>query len=467
MVTFELSGCLAKAKKKGQSLIRGRPGNRRRDALVSLGYAAWAFFISEGGTMLRWRRLILLVAMLPGWVAVAPDARARPARQPSAELIHFTDDTTAEGKPLRGDFVHDSVWCAMGRGPGGKIYIAVSNHKQPGGNVLLYAYDPAAGKLKVLDDIRLVSKRAGNWREDESQHKVHTFLQTHADGKVYFASFSAKPSPMVRGAHLYRIDPKDDSLEDITPALLQGQDVADAGVLLPGLGIRGMSLHADQPDHLYAMAYPGGAIVRVNLKTGVVEEVGRSANDNFMIYAAADGCLYYGDGDARSQKLQRYDPTTKQTETITDKLPPGEFGAIAPSPDGRDVYFLMAESKQVYRLDLKWGKVRFIKELCGTNRWRMYNLHLSMDGDNAYYVSNNNENEKTIRRLHVKSGLCRAELDLNKLLGTRRLCFGGLGVWDDMGSFYAPVWTFEKTPPDLAILKATVEDPMPLPKTGE
>ena len=416
--------------------------------------------------MQTWRSKGFLLTLLMSATLVAPISSARPLRQATAELIHFTDDTTAEGQPLRDDFLHDSVWCAMGRGPNGKIYIAVSNHKQPGGNVLLYTYDPSTGKLKAMDDIKAVSTRAGNWREDESQHKVHTFLQTHADGKVYFASFSAKPSPVVRGAHLYRIDPEDDSIEDITPELLKGQDLSDPGVLLPGQGIRGMALHPDQPDHLYAMAYPGGAIYRVNLKTGEQAQVGQSANDNFVMYAAADGSLYYGDGDEQSQSLMRYDPASGQTETVTDKLPPGEFGAIAPSQDGRDVYFLMAESKQVYRLDLKWGNVRFIKELCGVNRWRLYNLHLSLDGDNAYYVSNNNDRSK-LYRLHIKSGLCREELDINELLGTRDLCFGGTGVWDDQGSFYAPVWTHGGDGSDLAILKAAVEEPKPVIQTGQ
>lgn len=407
-------------------------------------------------------RLMVVLLCLLGLV-VAPNVLPGPLRDPTAELIHFTDDTTAEGKPLRGDFLHDSVWCAMGRGPGGKVYVAVSNHEQPGGNVLLYAYDPAAGTLKALEDIQAVSTRIGNWREDESQHKVHTFLQTHADGKVYFASMSAKPSAVVRGSHLYRIDPKDDSIEDITPTLLKGHDLEDAGVLLPGQGIRGLALHPDQPDHLYAMAYPGGMIVRVNLKTGEVAEVSRSAHDNFVMYAGADGSLYYGDGDKQSQSLKRYDPQTQQTDTITDKLPAGEFGAIAPTPDGAGVLFLLAESKQVYRLDLTTRKVSFIKTLCGTNWWRLYNLHLSPDGDNAYYVSNNNDN-KTIRRLHVNSGLCREVLNVDKLLGTRNLCFGGVGVWDDGGSFYAPVWTYGDGEADLAILKATVEEPK---KVGE
>lgn len=415
--------------------------------------------------MLTRRRLMLGLTLLIGWVAVAPAAWPGPVKEPTAGLIHFTDDTTAEGEPLRGGFSHHSVWCALGRGPNGKIYIAVSNHKQPGGNVLLYAYDPATGKLKALADIQAVSARAGNWREDESQHKVHTFLQTHADGKVYFASMSAEPSPVVRGAHLYRIDPTDDSIEDITPALLKGRDVEDPGVLLPGRGVRGMALHPDQPDYLYAMAYPGGAIVRVNLKTGETAEAGRSAHDNFIMYAAADGSLYFGDGDKQSQALKRYDPEAGKTETIADRLPPGEFGAIAPTPDGRGVLFLLAESKEVYRLDLATRKVRYVKGLCGTNWWRLYNLHLSPDGENAYFVSNNND-RSTIRRLHLKSGLCREELDINGLLGTRNLCFGGVGVWDDQGSFYAPVWTHGDGVQDLAILKATVEDPKPINRAG-
>ena len=407
----------------------------------------------------------MLVAGFLGGAISASAVRAGPLRQPTAELIHFTDDTTAEGTPLREDFRHHSAWCAMGRGPNGKIYIAVSNHRQPGGNVLLYAYEPDTKKLKLLDDIRAVSKRSGNWREEESQHKVHTFLQTHADGKVYFASMSAKPSPVVRGAHLYRIDPKDDSIEDITPALLKGKDVEDTGVLLPGHGIRGIALHPGQPDHLYAMAYPGGKIVRVNLKSGALEEIGRSKNDNFIMFAAADGSLYFGDGDGQSQAMKHYDPETKRTDTVADNLPPGEFGAIAPTPDGKGVLLLMAASKQVFHLDLTTRRVEFVKTLCGKNWWRLYNLHLSPDGQNAYYVSNNNDN-KTIRRLHLESGLCREVMNIDKLLGTRNLCFGGVGVWDDNGGFYAPVWTHGDGASGLAILKATVEDARPIGKAA-
>lgn len=38
-----------------------------------------------------------------------------------------------------------------------------------------------------------------------------------------------------------------------------------------------------------------------------------------------------------------------------------------------------------------------------------------------------------------------------------RLSFGGVNVWSDDGSFYAPVWTSTEGQDDLAVLKARVE----------
>ena len=49
----------------------------------------------------------------------------------------------------------------------------------------------------------------------------------------------------------------------------------------------------------------------------------------------------------------------------------------------------------------------------------------------------------------------------DKKKGLRNLCFGGTNVWDEEGNFYAPVWTFGATPPDIGLLKVNVEVPEP------
>jgi hypothetical protein len=63
------------------------------------------------------------------------------------------------------------------------------------------------------------------------------------------------------------------------------------------------------------------------------------------------------------------------------------------------------------------------------------------------------------RRIDVATGSCTQVLDVNTVLGSRNLSFGGTGIWDDDGHFYAPVWTFLGSPPDTALLKVKVEIP--------
>lgn len=423
---------------------------------------------------------LALVVML-AWAGVAD---AGPRKQASAELLHFTADLTEAGTPLRPDFEHDSMWNGLGRGADGRIYLAASNHRQPGGNVAVYVFDPARRAMRSLGELKGISAAAGNWMAQESQHKVHTFLLPHADGSVYFASDDYEPTPFLRGAHLYRIKPgatddthgadvEDDAppvVEDVSktfPTLMTrdlevientGDNAERSGVMIEYYGIKGISLNPAKPSLLYAMTYPEGHLIRVALDTGAMKVVGRSRRVNYIFHTDAAGRVTYGDGDEQSQQLLRYDPATDQTAVLAERLPPGDFGAIAASADGNTVFILIAEAKRVYRLDVPTGRVGHVAGLCGENRWRVYNLHLSPDDKNLYYVSNNND-RKTIRRVHIKSGLCREVLDIDALLGTRDLCFGGVGVWDDRGAFYAPVWTHPGDKDDLAILRAAVEQP--------
>ena len=42
-------------------------------------------------------------------------------------------------------------------------------------------------------------------------------------------------------------------------------------------------------------------------------------------------------------------------------------------------------------------------------------------------------------------------------MGSRDLSFGGVNVWSEDGSFYAPVWSSDYSKDDLAIAKVRVE----------
>jgi sugar lactone lactonase YvrE len=417
----------------------------------------------------------LLLGSVGAVLGFAFQAGAVPEPAPSAELLFLTDDKTATGTPLLPGFDNDSVWSALGRASNGRIYIAASNHQQPGGNVAIYRYDPATHELVTLGDIQAISSAVGNWMPGESQYKAHTFLLEHADGKLYFASDDHDPSPFLRGAHLYRIDPTTDAVEDYsqtTPFLMKqdltvipntGQNAERSGIFIEYYGIKGIGLNPNAPDLLYAMTYPDGHLIQYRFSDGSMQVVGQSLRVSYAFYVSNVGDVYYTDVDATEQTLYKYDESEDTTSVIATGLPgadDGEIGAIAPEAGGRYVYFLLARAEQVYRLDTQLDQFSFFADLCGTNWWRTYNLHLSPDEQSLYFVSNNND-RSTLRRIDVATQTCSEVLDVDAVIGDRDLCFGGIGVWDADGHFYAPVWRSGGSTLEPALLKAKVEVPEP------
>jgi hypothetical protein len=382
---------------------------------------------------------------------------------------------TAAGAPLLPGFANHSIWSGLGRASNGRIYVAVSNHQQPDGNVAIYRYDPYANEMATLGDIKAISSAAGNWMTQESQYKVHTFLLEHADGKLYFASDDTDPTPFLRGAHVYRIDPSDETVEDYsqtTPLLMKqdltvipntGQNAERSGIFIEYYGIKGIGLNPNAPDLLYAMTYPDGHLIKHRFSDGSMQVVGRSLRVSYAFYVSNEGDVYYTDTNEAEQTLYKYDESADSTSVIAAGLPgapSGEIGAIAPEVGGRYVYFLLAQAEQVYRLDTLLDEFSPFASLCGTNWWRTYNLQLSPDEQSLYFVSNNND-RSTLRRIDIATQDCTEVLDVDSVIGDRDLCFGGVGIWDADGHFYAPVWKSGTTTPQPAILKAKVEVPEP------
>ena len=191
----------------------------------------------------------------------------------SAKLIYFTDNGLIDGKPLLPGFRLNSCWSGIGASSKGNIYIAVSNHYQPAtasdvhGNVAIFKYNPAQDKISLLGDLKSTSMAVNNWMDNETQHKVHTFLMENNDGKMYFATDDYYPSHYLRGAHLYTIDVATDELKDYSKtqsyvlkrdfSVVENQNLASetSGVFCEYYGIKGLALNPASPDYLYAMTY--------------------------------------------------------------------------------------------------------------------------------------------------------------------------------------------------------------------
>ena len=407
-----------------------------------------------GGVVGRWLvrvGLVLALAVLPFAVAAEPAAR----------LIHFTEDGTEGGAPLLPEFPMHSVWSGMGQAEDGTIYIAVSNHDEALGNVAIFALDPGADRMRFINDIKSVSEAAGNWMSGEGQYKVHTFLERGSDGRLYFATMPATDVSGRRGTHLYALDPSTEEIEDVTATspftiTRDAKIVEGRGVLLEELGIKGLGAHPEFEDMLYLMTYNNGALLRYDLRTGTVLAVGHSPRVSYAFHVDAEGDVYYlGGKPGEAQAFLHYDAQTGETTPLVSGISEEEeVGMIVPTANPDLILVLLAKSKEVFPVQTKAEKRLRGGTSCGQNWWRLFNMAVSPDGKDAYFVSNNNS-RAAIWRAPVGGGKCVEVLDVESLLGSRNLAFGGRNIW--VGDrFFTPVWTHEGSN-DLAILEVTVK----------
>ncbi len=405
------------------------------------------------------------LGLLSGLCALVPDLAAQ---TPTARLIHLTVDGKAGSASLLPGFRTHSCWSGLGVSSRGDVYMTASNHLQSGGNAAICKYDPVADKISVLGDLKSISTAANNWMPGESQHKVHTFLMEHADGKIYLASDDYDPSPFLRGAHVYTIDPATDQVVDFSktqPFLMTknlnviantGKAEERSGVFIEFYGIKGLSLNPRAPGVIYAMTYPDGHLIRYDTGNGAMQVVGQSKPVSYVFYTDNSGNAYYAKESGSGLSLVKYELATGNTTVVKSFFLGIELGAIAPTQSGNIVYCLEAATQKIYRLDCSKDSFTEFTTVCGTNWWQLYNLSLSPDGRSLYFVSNNND-RSTIRKIDLATKQCSEFLDINALLGSRDLCFGGVNVWDDAGNFYAPVWTYPDKS-DLALLKVSTND---------
>ncbi|MBT8458858.1 MAG: hypothetical protein KJN60_04230, partial [Boseongicola sp.] len=362
----------------------------------------------------------VLLLLLPSFVAA----------EPSARLIHFTEDGTENGAPLLPGFAMHSVWSGMGQAEDGRIYIAVSNHDELYGNVALFALDPGADRMRFLSDIRSVSEAAGNWLEGEGAYKVHTFLERASDGRLYFATMPATQVAGRRGAHLYSLDPTTETIEDVTATspytvTRDAKIVAGRGVLLEELGIKGLGAHPDFEDMLYMMAYDNGALLRYDLSTGTVAPIGHSPRISYAFHVDGEGDVYYlGGVPGQDQAFLHFDAQSGETTALVSGISADEeVGMIVPTANPDLILVLLAKSKEVFPVHTKNEKRLRGGTSCGQNWWRLFNMAVSPDGKDVYFVSNNNR-RSAIWRAAFGGAKCAEVLDVDALLGSRNLAFG-------------------------------------------
>jgi hypothetical protein len=389
--------------------------------------------------------------------------------EPQAKLIHFTEDGTRDGVPLSPGFDHHSVWSGIGMTEEGQVYVAASNHSENTGNVVIYALEAEEDRLRRIDDLKSVSQRAGNWLDDETQYKVHSLMLQHADGLVYFSTMAATDPSDKRGAHLYALDPETEEIRDLSatmPFLVDrsgavventGRAEMDSGVITARASLKGIGLNPAVPDLLYGVTHDTNLLLKIDLASGEIETIGPSAYNAFLLHVDAEGDAYYaapGEGDRHAIVL--YDLQSGTTSTLMDGFSSTNIGGIVARPQDDLVALLAAKEKRVFLMDTAKERV-FPRpaSVCGSNRWELYNMTGSPDGEWLYFVSNNNSSAQLLR-MRFSGATCQKVLDLQPVIGNRDLAFGGENIW--LGdSFYVPVWTHQREPSDLALLKITID----------
>jgi len=176
-------------------------------------------------------------------------------------------------------------------------------------------------------------------------------------------------------------------------------------------GIKGIYLNPRAAEVLYAITYPDGHVIRYDRPTGTsagtIARIGQAKHGAFVGYTDNRGSFYFETASPAGLALQRYDRTTGAITPLAT-VPGVEVGAVAPTSCGEVVYWLVADTKTIYRHDCRSGQFSQLATACGSNWWRLYNLSLSPNGEGLYYISNNNA-RSTIRRIDVRSD-CRAAL---------------------------------------------------------
>ncbi|MBL8026794.1 MAG: T9SS type A sorting domain-containing protein [Fibrobacteres bacterium] len=326
----------------------------------------------------------------------------------TAKNIYLTTNTLLNGTSVRPGYNFKFVWNGIGQGNDGSIYMTISDRseEQGGGDVCVTEYNPYTNVMRSLGTVTEAYKRANNCIDTEYCNKVHTWLSTAADGKVWFGSQDGG-----RGSHLLYIDPLTKTVVDYskgqkylfrksTPMvpylnlpLLSPSDTS--GVAIQNCSFTNMNINPFAPNRMWtnsytnnyfhcwdvlndtARSFPGGnADMRVFLVdkkgdlfasldgmvlkrsfSGSAKIIARNVSPNqpstFVYTRSFDSAFTSNRGTGN---IELYDFTKDTVYPIAD-LPDGyqdnkEYRAMTISKDGKSLYIL-GNSGIVYQLNIQ------------------------------------------------------------------------------------------------------------------
>lgn len=242
-------------------------------------------------------------------------------------------------------FAHDT-YNGMGTGSDGRIYYVLCSESLDVA-AKMYAYDPAMDRIRLLGDLTEACGEAG--LKAIPQGKSHVpFVES--DGKLYFATHVGYYS-IVDGMEKIGIPPG--GYQPYPGGHFLAYDIAngkfeDLGKAPHGEGILTMSMDARR-GRLYGITWPAGHVLRLDLRTHELKNLGTFAKEGengrgasyrtlcrSMAVNPADGSMYFSNGDGA---ILRYRYETDAVETVVgEDLRKDYFGLYDPTSPGHMGY---------------------------------------------------------------------------------------------------------------------------------
>lgn len=243
-------------------------------------------------------------------------------------------------------------WSVWGDGcvSSGKYYTAIGDHFAPRGTAQIYECDPAAGKVRLLVDIRqfLESSGALPTNMNYTPGKVHSRIQMGSDGWLYYSTHRGSASTTTdaygyEGDWVFRTDPRTGKTEIV------------AAHPVPKHCIPASSLDAQR------MIFYGGTAPGKNAPAQSIQffaydlknrRLLKSADDGFARYAilsSSTGKLFWRSGE----KGLVYDPASNE---ISPCNAPDVRSASTETKDGW-VYGTTGHSADIWAYDVRKDRV--------------------------------------------------------------------------------------------------------------
>lgn len=143
-----------------------------------------------------------------------------------------------------------AIWGSTGRDRRGHIWFGLCMAGTPGASARLLEYDPETAELRSHGDVLSALKETSNYRDGDSQSKIHSQIIQAKDGHLYFASmdeagadYKQGTEPPTWGGHLWRLRLPENKWEHLLRAPEGLIAVSGAGGKVYALGFFGHKLY--------------------------------------------------------------------------------------------------------------------------------------------------------------------------------------------------------------------------------